>query len=94
MPAAAAAAFLDSSPALELSVWHCGHSQGRARCEVWLALDYGVGEVPSWLQGKSSECWPGWGWHQLFGCLQEIGCVRRGEEGRGCWLQMWCLKHS
>ena len=52
--AEAAALLLDSCPPLELTLWYGGHSQGRAGCEVWLALDAGCREVPAWLQGKPS----------------------------------------
>ncbi|GAB4824075.1 hypothetical protein N2152v2_011121 [Parachlorella kessleri] len=50
LPGEAVAAFLDASPRLELSVWHSGHEHGRARCEVWLALDDGTADVSNWLQ--------------------------------------------
>ncbi len=48
----AATAFLDGCPTLELSLWYAGHQHGRARAEVWLALDDGKGDLSSWLQGE------------------------------------------
>lgn len=50
VPHEAAAALLDAAPPLELGIWCCGHKDGRARCEVWLALDDGARDF-SWLQG-------------------------------------------
>lgn len=61
LPADTAAGILDTCPPLELTIWYGGHRHGRARCEVWLALDDGAEELPSWLDGEPRRGPWGWG---------------------------------